>query len=379
MPVLEGNRYRRVARRMVVLRLACRIILLVSFLVPALAQDAASQIQQKIQEIQQSLTTHPVADPDYPSLTSTVGNQVKATSDLLSAGRIYSSLERLSQMLDYLQGARFVADNRAETVKGGFPAYEAAWRKVSEALDASDRQARAVDWEKTPAAVRALAETSRAKVTPLLEAGRGFATAMQPKDGLFYLGEAQGQAAFVQFCASLHFPAKANAPSRRSLLPEIETLQAKANAAFVPPRSIELHPRFIQLNSALKLARELDAARFYSGALYQYLQALFHYEMLNAIPPDANGQSALKEAILNARNKFQSSDRDDSIAQLAIEQAAQILQTGGAAPSADNWRSAQVIMDQVLPAYLAALRPGSLPQPTSAKAVEITLVRWPYT
>ena len=48
-------------------------------------------------------------------------------------------------------------------------------------------------------------------------------------------------------------------------------------------------------------------------------------------------------------------------------------------PSADDWKSAEVIMDQVLPAYFAADHPLAAPERTAGKTVEVTLVRWPYT
>src|SRR5438309_900221 len=80
---------------------------------------------------------------------------------------------------------------------------------------------------------------------------------------IFYLGEAQGEAEFARFCAGLNLPRKGRAIALRSLLPELLALQEKTNAAFQPPRSIDQHPRFIALNSTLKLARELDAAKLY--------------------------------------------------------------------------------------------------------------------
>ena len=75
-----------------------------------------------------------------------------------------------------------------------------------------------------------------------------------------------------------------------SILPELLALQQKANAAFQPPRSIDLHPRFIALNSTIKLARELDASKSYAGALYQYLEAARHYGMLFMPSVDAAQQ-----------------------------------------------------------------------------------------
>jgi len=354
--------------------------LVVILTLPVVGQDAASQIRAEIQRIQQSLKDRPIADPDTANLSTAIEGELKGASEAVNAGAMYLSLERLGQAIDLRQGAGEVEDKKAEIVKGGLPTYDAEWRKASLTLNEREQEERGRDWSNMPAAVRALSETALARAVPLMDGGRGFATATEPKDGLFYLGQAQGEVEFARFCASLHFARKANALQRRSLLPELHNLQEKTNAAFVPPRSIELHPRFIQLNSTLKLAQELDAARLYSGALYQFLEAVRNYGMLTAVPPDGKGKSSLKIAIGSMQKKLEASERDDSIAQLFVERAgSQVEHAAGKAPTADEWRSAQVIIDQVLPAYFATLQPASPQQRESGKTVDITLVRWPYT
>ena len=378
----ESSDRREIGGRLVIgFPLAWRLLPLL-LIVPlrAAGQDATSQIRTEIRRVQQSLKNQPITDPDTSNLAGAIEDQLKSAGEALDAGWEYLSLERLGQAVDLLHGARIVAEKKAEIVKGGLPAYEAEWRRAGTTLDEGERRAHGRDWGNAPAAVRALSETSQGRAVPLLDGGRGFAIATQPKDGLFYLGEAQGEAEFAQFCASLRFAQKSNATPRRSLLPELQSLQEKTDAAFVPPRSIEQHPRFIQLNSALKLAQELDASRFYSGALYQYLEAVRNYGMLSAIPPDSKGQTALKAAIAGTQKKLDASGQDDSIAQLFVERAASRLEhAGGSAPTVDELRSARVIIDQVLPAYFAALQPASPTQQAAGKTVDITLVRWPYT
>ena len=314
---------------------------------PPAAQDAASQIKGKIESLQRSLKDKSISDPNFAPVNSMAGDSLKAASEALNAGRLYLSLETLAEASNLLQGAR-VAEDSATVVKGGLPAFESQWGEASLKLTALDQQAQTRGWDHSSAAIRSLSEAAQGRSLPLLEGGRGFATATEPKDGLFYLGEAQGEAEFAQFCATLHLPAKATPFPLRSLLPELVRRQEKTNAAFQPPRSIELHPRFIALNSTLKLAQELDARKFYAGALYQYLEAVRHYGMLDAAPLDAARQVAVKEAVAAAQTKLAASTRDDSIAQLFVERAAsQVAHADGSAPSADEWRSAQVIVEQV--------------------------------
>src|SRR5262249_19163571 len=146
------------------------------------------------------------------------------------------------------------------------------------------------------------------------------------------------------------------------------------------PKSIDLHPRFIALNSTIKLAEELDAARFYAGALYVYLEATRHYGMLSQRPLDADEKARLARQLPLEWKKLASSEKDESIAQLFVERAeSYTAHADGSAPSEDEWRSAQIIVDQILPAYEAALKPATLVAQTGGKTVDITLVRWPYT
>lgn len=348
---------------------------------PTLAgQDsAASQIRREISRLQQSLKDKPISDPNLKDLATMIGDALKSSAVAVDAGQLYLGLEKLGQAEDLLQGAR-AASNTADVEKGGLPVFESQWGKVSLRLTALDKDAHAHEWKTAPLAVRALAEAAQGKAIPLLEGGRGFATATGPKDGLFYLGQAEGEAAFATFCASLKAVRKDSSFPLRSLLPELHRLQQKANAAFQPPKSIDLHPRFIALNSQIKLAEELDASRFYAGALYAYLESVRHFGMLDAPPLDASAQAQLKQDVATATKKLLTSAADDSIAQLFLERAASYAtHPDGSAPTADEWRGARVILDQVLPAYYAAQKPPAILEHASGKTVDITLVRWPYT
>ena len=343
------------------------------------AQDAVAQINTEIELLRHSLNEKPVTDPDFASVASMAGDALRGASEAAHAGRLYLSLDQLGMGLDLLRGAQVGAD-KGEVVKGGLLAFEAKWKEANLALIKLDQELPDRDWKRYPAAVRALAETAQGRSLPLLEGGRGFATATTPQDGLVYVGESQGEAEFAKFCASLNLSNQKSPLLLRSMLPELVALQQKTNAAFQPPRSIELHSRFIALNSALKLAQELDARKFYAGSLYQYLEAVRHYAMLDAPPLDLSRQRALQNSLAAEQRKLNAAPRDVSIAQLFLERAAsQIKHANGSAPSPDEWRSAQVIVDQVLPAYFAAERKAPAVASFSGKAVTITLVRWPYT
>ncbi len=130
----------------------------------------------------------------------------------------------------------------------------------------------------------------------------------------------------------------------------------------------------------MKAARELDSSRAYAGALYQYLEAVRHFGMLDPAVPDAAKQATLRNALTEELKKVSAAKRDDSIAQIFLERAAGWLnKPEGAAPSPDEWRATQVVLQQVLPAYYAALKPTAPRQERAGRTATLTLVRWPYT
>ncbi|HET8889727.1 MAG TPA: hypothetical protein VFQ41_12545 [Candidatus Angelobacter sp.] len=355
-------------------------LLAVLMLATALAgsQEASSSVKAEIERLRQSLKDKPISNPDMPDLPSAIEARLKDATAAQAAGRLYLSLERLGEAEDYLQGLRAV-DEKAAAIKDSLPAFESEWGKASLQLTALEK-VRQRDWSRANAAIRAISEAAQGRATPLLEGARGFATATKPKDGLFYMGEAQGEAAFAAFVSRLHSSRALTATPLRSLLPELEALQEKTNASFQPPRSIDMHPRFIALNATIKFARELDSSRAYAGALYQYLEAVRHYGMLDPAEPDATKQVALRGTVAEELKKLSAAKRDDSIAQIFLERASGWLnKADGSAPSGDEWRAVQVIVGQVLPAYYAALKPAAPFQQQARRTATLTLVRWPYT
>ncbi len=360
-------------------RLLLMVIIAALPALPVAGQDASTQVQAEIANLQKSLKEKPITDPNFAEMSPMIEGSLNEAEYALHAGRLYLSLEKLGIASDLLQGVRTVGE-KTSVVKSGLPAFEAEWGQVSKKLAALDYEARQRSWKNSPLAVQALSEVAQGKSIPLLDGGRGFAISTQPADGLFYLGQAEGNAEFAKFCSALKFAEIREPIALRSLLPELQGLQEKTDVAYQPPRSVELHPRFIQLNSALKLAQELDATKFYAGALLEYLESVRHFGMLSAPPIDAARQSALKESLAAEHKKLAKSQHDESLAELFLERAeSQTTHADGSAPSADEWKSASVILDQVLPAYYRAQKPAVPVELTSGKTVNITLVRWPYT
>jgi hypothetical protein len=158
---------------------------------PAWAQDGQVRIQAEIERLRGSFP----ANFEPADVKAATEDLLKAASSALQGRNLYLSLEKLGQAADYLQGAR-AALEKSE-------AFESEWASASRALEASGRTLRAVNWNRAPAALRALSETAEVKAVPLLDGARGFATATGPKDGIFYLGQALGEIEFAQFCSTL--------------------------------------------------------------------------------------------------------------------------------------------------------------------------------
>jgi hypothetical protein len=362
----------------VFMALSCAAFLLIAN-AQASAEDAAAQTKAEIDHLQQSLKAQPTQNPDLADLSKTIEQRLKDADSARSAGRLYLSLENLGKAEDYFQAVRTI-EAKADAIKDNLAAFEAEWGKASLEYAALDKQARQRDWNRFPAAVRALSESAQGRTIPLLEGSRGFATSTKPQDGLAYMGEAKGEAAYVTFLYGLSIARKGSPFPLRSVLPELEALQEKTNAAFQPPRSIDMHPRFINLNATLKFARELDSSKAYAGALYQYLEAVRHFGMLDPAVPDAAKQASLRTELAEELKKVSAAKRDDSILQIFLERAEGWLnKPDGAAPSSDEWRATQVFLQQVLPAYYAALKPAAPVQRQAARTATLTLVRWPYT
>ena len=102
--------------------------------------------------------------------------------------------------------------------------------------------------------------------------------------------------------------------------------------------------------------------------------------MLDAPPLDASAHEQVRKDVARLTKELTASSADNSILQLFLERAASYTaHPDGSAPSADEWRGARVIVDQVVAAYYAAQKPAGALTTPSGRTVDITLIRWPYT
>jgi hypothetical protein len=345
----------------------------------AVAQDAATQIRNELERLQKFAAAQQADDQLWKDLKPGVDRFLTMANVSLRSGNLYYAVEAIGKANQYIVGYRWSKQD-SEVLKKGAEAFQKNWKESHVALASLEQTTRQKNWTGLPAAVRALVESHQGQVGPSLEGGRAFANLNDFPGGYYYLGEGRGNEESARFAASISLQRKGTAFVPRSILPELQKLQDRTNVAFVPPRSIEKHPQFIRLNATLKTAAELDAAKLYAGALYQYLQALSYFEAMDAPAPDAAKQGQLKAAIENARREAKTSGRDDSIAELFVQRAEALIATkSGVEASAEEWKNAAAVVDYVIPAYYAALKSHAAQPVHNKDAVTLTLVRWPYT
>jgi hypothetical protein len=336
--------------------------------------------------MQKALNGKPDSDPQWKQARPDIQASLRQAADNLREGFLYVSLESLSGAIVSFRGMEHATEKgEAQVLKEGLPGVESELRKARLEQAASSQNKRLQDSKDTPLVIRALSEKAKGEAEPLMEGGHGFAAIHEASDadrandlvsGLYYVGMGEAEAEIATFDEGLGLRRNGLRIPLRSVSPELQRLQEQVTASFHPPLSLKHHADFIQLNATLKLAGELDANRSYAGALYQYLDAVQQFRLLDANAPDATRQSNLKLIIEKTRRELAHSQQDSSIAQLFLERAEARL---AKSPTADDWKVVAIIVDQVLPAYSATLKSPPPPVQATTTGITVTLVRWPYT
>jgi hypothetical protein len=289
-------------------------------------------------------------------------------------GRRLLALLRLAFARADLAAAAYVLE-RPTAERKEAAGFEAEWARMgSELREAMGAPSPGALEGVRPAAVRAMGEAALPQVRILYEASLEYGRNTMPEYGLYYLGSAKAQREFAAFCRRLSGSGSAPEPPLRALRAELDRLEAEFLAAYRPPASVERHREFIGASSALKEARELDAAGLRHGALLRYLQAAQRFAPLRAAP--ALDAPALRRELGAFEARLASGGLDHSIGRLFLEIAQAELAGADAAQGAT---AASAIAGDVLPRYFAALEPASPETPRPEPRVTVTLVRWPYT
>jgi hypothetical protein len=294
----------------------------------------------------------------------------------LADGRRLLAVLRLEAARQNIAAAAYMLERPAEE-RTSLPAFEAEWTRVGRVLGAElgPPSADALRGVK-PSALRAIGEASLPQVRVYYEASVEYGRNTEPGSGLFYLGAAQAQRDFADFCRRASVPSTLAEVPLRALGPDLDAFEAELLAAYRPPASLDKHREFIGISSALKEARELDAAGLRHGALLRYLQTALRFAPLRTTPTlDAGGRD-LAERLDAFERRLAADGRDVSVGRLFLEIAQEDY---GTAASGQGAQSTAAIVGDVLPRYFAALEPPPPAPPRPEPLVTVTLVRWPYT
>jgi hypothetical protein len=302
------------------------------------AQTASEQIRGEGARLRRLLAALKLSDNETFSLTA----QLNLIDEAAQSGNLYFGINVLQRGWVELNTNEY-AKSKAEVEKQGLAAFESEWLRVGQELDAKRRQL--VPNARVPAAVQALIESSLTQVQPYYQSGRLYGRNTTIGAGLYYIGRAPANLDFALFCQRLKFPQSKAAPRLRSLDEQLEALESAAIKGFQDPANESKQSTFIQINSTLKMARELNAEKRYAGALKCYLDALLELRAVNATVPDLEARESLKKEAAGFRDRLVAAKSDQSIGVLYAEMAL-------AAKSDAGLRRAAVIVAQILPGYL---------------------------
>jgi len=283
-------------------------------------------------------------------------NRAEAAS---KAGRTYQAVYLLEAAYDGAAAFAFAASSGVKTPE----AFVEKWTRLGPPKPRHGRS------ERVPAVIEAIAKASEDRGPTTYLASRPFAEDAGVDAGLYYLGESYAAMDFAALVRSRSWPAPGRRPAFRSLALELAALDREMTTKYETMERTS-HPTYIRASAALKQARSLNDHGAFEGALFEYLLSRYLFAPLRGRPADATRER------LDAVRASLSGGEDHSIAELFV----QFAEEGLTSDDKDLRSGAAAVIDDVVPAYVAAIAPAR-PQTTSDNraAVTITLVRWPFT
>jgi hypothetical protein len=307
------------------------------------APKAEAQLSVEIRRLKQLLLTLKSQEGDGQF-------SFQQTEAAWQSGYPYLSLYYVRQLRMALEPVAYQQAG-AKIQSQGLEAFESEWRRLGEQLDRGRAALKTGSDDRLPAAVRAMMEISLSQVQPYYTSGRLYGLNTTVESGLYYLGQALAHLDFATYCRQLQVLRPRHRLPLRSLEPELKQIEAQTVAAFKEAEGSNRQPLYNAVNSSLKLARELNAERRYSGALLQYLEACLR---LNLIGAEASDKQRVTAQGARLHRRLVATTTDQSIGLLFWQMAEQALQEA-------NQKSitlAAVILDKVLPLYFNYLERG---------------------
>jgi hypothetical protein len=319
----------------------------------------------------------PVAGPPLPAELSRVRAQINAKVPAGEHARLLQRLDRADaalaagrtyQALYLFEAAYEGAGAFAYAASSGLTS-PGAFLKTWTAVGAP--KPRGADARRFPAVVAAVADIAEDRAPATYQASRPYSEDAGISAGLYYLGESRAQLAFATFVRSGSWPALPRRLAFHSIAPALTALDRDMVTTYEAMDPAD-HRTYILASSALKQARSLNEHGKFEGALLEYLLSRYLFAPLRG--PAAAEPTAAR---IDAARAALPTGEDHSIAEFFL----QLAEEGVAGSAADLRRGASAVLDDVLPAYFAAIATAHTTT-TDADAnatATITLVRWPFT
>jgi len=285
--------------------------------------------------------------------------RLERATTALAAGRTYLAFYLLEAPFEFARAWTFAKSASTVTT---YDAFVKKWTEVGPPARASGKAP-------SLALARALSAMADSRAPATYQASRPYAEDAGVEAGLYYLGDSRAVAAFASFARSTVWPARGASPSFRSIAAELAAFDTEMTTRYETMQR-ENHPTYIQASSMLKQARVLNDRGEHEGAMFAYLLSRYLFAPLRG-PAAAD---ATAERIAAARASL--GPGDQSVAELFLQLAEEGI--SGNVPA--QRRGAAAAIEDVVPAYLAAVAPATTATlAKAAPAVTITLVRWPFT
>jgi hypothetical protein len=295
----------------------------------------------------------------------------------LAAGQRWLALSRLALVWSELEAAEY-RNGVASDLRQQMAGLEREWQRLGPELARITATGRSTDFERLPAAARALAEAALAQVSVYYQASLDYGRNTAPDYGLFYLGAARAQRDLATWIAKLPpRPSDVRSLAPRDLRSEIAAAGNELAAAYSPPLSIDSHAVLIRISALLKEADELAVAGARFGALQRLLDARARISRLTH-PGRTMTAGEASERARTVAAALDASPIDASLQRLFLETAL-FSATDPESRASGGGEVAAAIFADVLPAFPALLGPAPPRPPERRAEATVTLVRWPYT
>jgi hypothetical protein len=270
----------------------------------------------------------------------------------LSVNFNHSALYKLQNAWTSIAALHFY-EKQSAFVKDKEPLLEAEWKKAGRNLAIQERKFTAPALNRLPAAVKAVAQAAILRSRPFYQSSILYGANTSPNQGLYYIGLAKANVDLAAFCLAQNHLPKKTALTYAPLDAELSEIEKAVINSYRKSAETE-QGRYINLNSTLKLAGELNKAGWREAALMKYLDAVILFYLITAPPPppEKDETAAAQERLKEMSAKLSARKDDCSIGLMFLELAQSYLNNADDDKiSTNNLKRVAAIEKEVMPRF----------------------------